>query len=117
MDRVVAERWTPVQFRELVVASAVSAVALLINPYGYKLVWYPAELLSHQRLIVDKMAEWQSVDFHTLWGKLALFMILGLLSAAWFSPEPWKRATSCWSRLRCGRHCSTNGFCFLAPSS
>ncbi len=36
------------------------------------------------------MTEWQSVDFHTFWGKLALLMLLALLAAAWFSPKPWQ---------------------------
>ena len=29
------------------------------------------------------------MDFHTLWGKLALLMILALLAATWFSSKPW----------------------------
>jgi hypothetical protein len=89
-NKVVAERWTPAQLKKLLLVSAASAVALLANPYGYKLVWYPFELLYRQRLIVDDFGEWQSVDFHTVWGKLAMFMVLALLGAAWFSPQPWK---------------------------
>jgi hypothetical protein len=87
---VTAERWTPAQLKKLLLASAASAVALLANPYGYKLVWYPFELLYRQRLIVNDFAEWQSVDFHHGWGKLAMCMILALLGAAWFSRQPWK---------------------------
>jgi hypothetical protein len=30
------------------------------------------------------------VDFHSGWGKLAMFMILALLGAAWFSRKTWK---------------------------
>ena len=46
-NNVVAERWTPVQLRKLLLAFAASAVALLANPYGYKLVWYPFESIVH----------------------------------------------------------------------
>jgi hypothetical protein len=89
-NNVVAERWTPAQLKKLLLASAASAVALFANPYGYKLVWYPFELLSRQQAVRDNMTEWQSVDFHSGWGKLAMCMILALLAAAWFSPQPWK---------------------------
>jgi len=87
---VAAERWTPAQLRRLLVVFAASAVALLANPYGYKLVWYPFELLHRQQAVRDNMLEWQSVDFHTGWGKLAMFMIFALLAAAWFSPKHWQ---------------------------
>jgi hypothetical protein len=86
---VVSERWTPAQLRKLLGAFAASAVALLANPYGYKLLWYPFELLHRQQAVRDNMIEWQSVDFHTGWGKLAMFMIFALLGAAWFSRRPW----------------------------
>ncbi len=87
---VVAERWTPAQLRKLLLVFAVSAVALLANPYGYKLLWYPFELLSRQQAVRDNMVEWQSMDFHTAWGKLGMCMIIALLAAAWFSSKPWK---------------------------
>ena len=91
-NNVVAERWTPVQLRKLLLAFAASAVALLANPYGYKLVWYPFDVYASydQRAILDSVIEWQSVNFHTGWGKLVLFMIFALLGTAWFSRKPWK---------------------------
>ncbi|MFI5095209.1 MAG: hypothetical protein ACHQIK_17370 [Candidatus Acidiferrales bacterium] len=89
-NNVEAERWRPAQLKRLLLVSAASAVALLANPYGYKLVWYPFELLYRQRLIRDDFVEWQSVDFHSGWGKLAMVMILAVLGAAWFSHKPWK---------------------------
>lgn len=87
---VIAERWPPTQLRKLLLAFAVSAIALLANPYGYKLVWYPFELLSRQQAVRDNMIEWQSMDFHTGWGKLGMLMIIVLLAAAWFSGKPWQ---------------------------
>jgi hypothetical protein len=87
---VVAERWTPSQLKKFLLAFAASAVALLANPYGYRLIWYPFELLSRQQAVRDNMIEWQSMDFHTGWGKLAMLMIVALLAAAWFSNKSWK---------------------------
>jgi hypothetical protein len=88
-NNVVAERWTHAQIRQLLVVFGISVVALLANPYGYKLVLYPFDLQFRQKAILGSMAEWQSVDFHVGWGKLAMFMVLSLLAAAWFSREHW----------------------------
>ncbi len=88
-SNIVTERWPRADLRKLLLASAASIAALFINPYGYRLVWYPFELLSRQKAVRDDLTEWQSVDFHTLWGKLAMAMVLALLAAAWFSPKPW----------------------------
>jgi len=88
-NNIVAERWGRTEIGKLVAAGAASFAALFINPYGYKLVWYPFELLSKQRAVRDELTEWQSVDFHNFWGKLAMMMVLALLAAAWFSSKPW----------------------------
>jgi len=89
-NKIVATRWTRAQLRKLIAAFAASVAALFLNPYGYRLVLYPFELLSKQQAVRDELTEWQSVDFHTFWGKLAMLMIVSLLAAAWFSPEPWQ---------------------------
>ncbi len=86
---VTAERWTPVQLRKLLVAFAASVIALLANPYGYKLVWYPFDLLFRQQAVLNKIVEWQSVDFHTGYGKLAMLMIFGLPAVILLSPRRW----------------------------
>ena len=88
-NHVEAERWTPAQLRKLLLVSVVSAVALLANPYSYKLVWYPFDVWFRQSANLDNVIEWQSVDFHSFHGKLAMFMILALVGAAWFSRKPW----------------------------
>ncbi len=87
---VTAKRWTPAQLRKLVIASFTSIAAVLVNPYGYKLVWYPFDLLFRQKPVLDKIVEWQSVDFHSGYGKLALLMIFGLIAAALLPPFRWK---------------------------
>ena len=87
---VAAKRWTSAELRKLCWVMTVTVCGLFANPYGYKLVSYPFELLTRQRANVDNVIEWQSVDFNTGWGKLALVMILAVLSAAWFSAEHWE---------------------------
>src|SRR5262249_22678851 len=43
---VESHRWTPSQFRQLVVAGLGSALALFINPFGWRLLIYPFQFVS-----------------------------------------------------------------------
>ena len=46
---VVARRWAPGQLKKLLLALAASLAALFVNPFGYKLVLYPFDLLFRQQ--------------------------------------------------------------------
>jgi hypothetical protein len=87
---VVSRRWSPGELRALLLASVTSVAALFINPFGYRLVMYPFNFLFHQQSNVQYVEEWQSVDLSTGNGKVALFVIFGLLAAALFSKRRWK---------------------------
>ena len=88
--QVVARRWTPVQLRKLLLALAASVAALFLNPFGYKLVFYPFDLLFRQQGVMSFIEEWNSVDFNSLNGRLAFGLIFGLLAAVLFSRRRWK---------------------------
>ena len=87
---VIAERWTPVQLRKLAIVFVASIAAMLANPYGYRLLWYPFDLLFRQRPVLDRIVEWQSVDFHTGYGKLAMLVIFTLLAVTVLSRDRWE---------------------------
>ena len=87
---VVARRWSRVELRNLLLVSAASLAALLVNPFGYKLPLYPFELLFYQQSAMAYVNEWQSVNFSKLSGKLALIAIFSLLSFALFSRRRWR---------------------------
>jgi hypothetical protein len=89
-DLVVARRWRPVELKKLLLAFASSLIALLLNPYGFKLVLYPAFLLTHQQTIMQNLDEWQPVNFSQWNGKLALMLIFALLAALLFSRRKWR---------------------------
>jgi hypothetical protein len=106
---VVARRWTPGQLKKLLLALAASLAALFVNPFGYKLVLYPFDLLFRQQSMMKHVDEWQSVDFSTGNGKLALMTILALLASALFSSRRWRldevllTAFALWAALSHGR--------------
>ena len=77
--RIDSARWTPSQLRKLAVTAAASVAALFVNPYGWRLVSYPFDLAFKQRLNIAHVAEWVTVDFHTLRGKMMLLLLAGIL--------------------------------------
>ena len=88
--RVDAERWTPSQMGKLVVTGLASIAALFVNPFGSRLVLYPLDMAFRQKLNISHVAEWVSVDFHDLRGKLVLALVLSLLVSALVRRTRWR---------------------------
>jgi len=63
---------------QLVLCWLTCAAALFLNPYGWRLVFYPFNLAFQQKLNIANIEEWRSLDFHTPRGRIMLFF-LGLL--------------------------------------
>jgi hypothetical protein len=87
--RIESQRWTAAQLRKLILTGVASLAALFVNPFGWRLVYYPFDLAFKQRLNIAHVQEWVSVDFHDLRGKLVLILILGLLLAALVRNRRW----------------------------
>ena len=87
--RVDSTRWTPAQLRKLVVTGLASVAALFVNPFGWRLVYYPFDLAFKQRLNIAHVQEWVSIDFHDLRGKMVMALVLGLLLGALFRSRRW----------------------------
>ena len=88
--RVVARRWSPSELKKLLLSLVASLAALFLNPFGYKLLLYPFDLLFRQPANMKHIEEWQSVDFNTGNGKLALIVIFALLAAGFALRRRWK---------------------------
>lgn len=87
---VEARRRSPSDLRKLLLAIAASVAALFLNPFGYKLVLYPLDLLLHQQGVMNFIDEWGPVQFGTSNGTLVLIALFGIIAAALFSPRRWK---------------------------
>jgi hypothetical protein len=87
--QVDAVRWSPQQLRQLLVTAVVSVAALFINPFGWRLVYYPFDMAFKQNLNIAHVAEWVSVDFHEIRGRLVLVLILGLVCGVLFRNRRW----------------------------
>jgi len=82
--RLEARRWSPAQMRKLAVVGSLSVAGLFLNPYTYHLVFYPFNFAFQQKLNVNHVDEWMSLDFHGVRGKilfgiLAATIVLGLI--------------------------------------
>ena len=87
---VVATRWSTRDLKCLILVFFACSAAVFINPFGYKLVFYPLDFQFRQKPIVQNVSYWHSVDFSARSGHLGLVLIFGLLAIALFSSRPWK---------------------------
>jgi hypothetical protein len=89
-ERVVARRWSAAELKKLLLTLGASTAALFVNPFGYRLVLYPFDLLFRQTSNMKFIEEWQSVNFSGGPGKLAMVIIGALLVSAWLSSRRWR---------------------------
>jgi hypothetical protein len=79
-----ATRWTKPQMRRFAIVIVVSFALLFINPYGWRLVAYPLDVAYQQKLTIEHIQEWFSINFHDFQNKsmlavLVLFAVLQLV--------------------------------------
>jgi len=88
--RIEAVRWTPRQFKQLLVTAGASVAALFVNPFTYRLIFYPFNLAFQQKLNIGYVDEWASVDFHNARGKVVLILLAAIFLGAIFSRYRWR---------------------------
>ncbi|MGI9101703.1 MAG: hypothetical protein ACR2IF_04580 [Terriglobales bacterium] len=87
---IAAEPMPAPDLRKLAVAAAASVGALFINPFGYRLVAYPFDLLFRQTSNMANIDEWRSVDFHDPRGKIVMLLLIVLFTCALAGHKKWK---------------------------
>jgi len=87
--RVDAVKWTPAQLKKLIAVGIASVAALFLNPFGWRLVYYPFDLAFRQKLNIAHVQEWVSVDFHDMRGKMVLILVVTILLGALFRNRRW----------------------------
>ncbi len=85
-----AVRWPPGQLRKLLVAFGASVATLFVNPYGYRLVSYPFDFAFKQKLVVEHIDEWSSVNFHEPRGKVVMIFLFAVLLSALLHRRRWR---------------------------
>jgi hypothetical protein len=87
--RVEARRWTPTQMRKLVLVGSLSVAGLFLNPYTYHSVLYPFDMAFRQKLNVNHVDEWMSLDFHSVRGKILFAMLAATIVLALVRKRRW----------------------------
>jgi hypothetical protein len=88
--RIDAMPWTRAQRRKLAFVGVLSTAGLFLNPYTYHLVFYPFNFAFRQRLNVNHVDEWMSLDFHEVRGKFFFLMLAATLILALARKRRWR---------------------------
>jgi len=87
---IAVERWPPAQRTKLLWILALCVLALILNPYGLQLVAFPFHMLFGHRLMIDTIEEWQTLNFHSIRGKLTYAAVAGLLILNMVRKRTWR---------------------------
>ena len=85
-----AAPWTPAELRRLIITGAASVAALMVNPFGYRLLLFPYDIAFRQPLMAARVEEWLSVDFNDPRGKLVAIMLAGVAYLAIAGRKRWR---------------------------
>jgi hypothetical protein len=67
-----------------------SAVALLLNPYGWRLIWNPFDMLLNQKMMIQSVEEWQHLRLISPVGITTLATIALMIVANIIRARKWK---------------------------
>jgi hypothetical protein len=85
-----SDLWTISQRKKLLVAWGASVASLFVNPFGARLVFYPLDLAFRQKLNIEHVEEWVSVNFHDARGKFVIVFLIILLVSSLIRPRRWR---------------------------
>lgn len=82
--------WSASEKKNLAITFVLSIVAVLVNPFGYRLLYYPFELAFRQKLTVGLVEEWGSVNFGDTRGIYVLILLAAIFLMALISQKRWR---------------------------
>jgi hypothetical protein len=84
------EAFTPSERNRLLAVLGLCIVALMVNPYGWRLVWNPIDMMTNQKLNIANVMEWKPLNLSTMAGAAAFaaMCLMALLNA--FKGRRWR---------------------------
>jgi hypothetical protein len=76
--------------RRLITVLVASCAALFINPYGWRLVWNPVDMMLNQKLNIASVSEWRPLQVDSFEGLTLLALIVLLVLANLKRGHRWK---------------------------
>jgi hypothetical protein len=74
----------------LIAVLVASVAAMFVNPYGWRLVWNPFDMMLNQKLNIANVSEWQPLSLGTFVGKAAVVAIGLTLVTNGLRSRKWK---------------------------
>lgn len=87
---VQAQSYSPAARNRLFLFAGVTAAALFLNPYGWRLVLYPFDFAVNQQFNLNFVDEWASLNFHEALGRAALVVVVLLGVATLVRRRTWQ---------------------------
>lgn len=82
--------WEGAELKKLILAGALSVGALFVNPFGYRTLLVPINMLHAIPLSIRFVDEYASVDFNDLRGKVVAAVLCAVFVLAFTSRKPWR---------------------------
>lgn len=86
---IAARPWSRTELKQLLTTLGASVALLFVNPFGYKLVWYPLDYLFRQKLNTALVEEWQSVNFNDERGMYVFAILAAVFLFAVLQRRRW----------------------------
>ncbi len=84
------EAFAPNDRNRLLAVLGATVVLLLVNPYGWRLLWNPIDMMLNQKVSVATITEWQPIVLSSLEGRAALVAIVLMIIANCLRGRKWK---------------------------
>jgi len=75
---------------QLLVVLGLCVVALLINPYGWRLAWNPIDMMTNQKLNIANVAEWKPLSLSSIAGMFAFAAMCLMVIANVLRGRKWR---------------------------
>ena len=90
MGALEQEAFPAAQRNRLIGVLILSALCLWVNPYGWRLIWNPFDMMLHQQLNLANVAEWKPLRLDTLLGEAVVLIIALMVLANLKVSRKWK---------------------------
>lgn len=87
---IAAAPWSSPARKKLLATLVLSTAALFLNPFGYRLVWYPFDVALRQKLNVRLVEEWASVNFNDDRGLIVMIVLGAVFLMALAPRQRWR---------------------------
>ena len=84
------QAFSPEERNRLLVVLGLCVAALMVNPYGWRLVWNPIDMMMNQKLNIASVTEWKPLNLSTIAGGAAAIAMCLMVVTNCFKGRKWR---------------------------